>query len=113
MGRRESSLAETTAAVAAQIVAIREVPTMAVGLLEWFAARMAMAVTGMSCTELVLMARSMHMAFVAVPGRGLSVSRSFIARRPSGVEALPRPSILAAMLSRIEPIAGCSGGTSG
>jgi len=36
-----------------------------------------------------------------------------MARRPSGVAALPSPRILAAMLSSIEPIAGWSWGTSG
>src|SRR5207249_8624142 len=107
-GNRASSLARTTADRAAHAVARIEVPTMAVGLIDWFAARMAMAVTGMSCTELVLIARNMHMAFVGVPGRGLSESRSRIARRPSGVAALPRPSMLAAMFSTMEPIAGCS-----
>src|SRR2546428_7208886 len=101
------------AEIAAHAVAMIEVPTIAVGLVERFAARIAMAVTGMSCNELVLIARKVHMALVAVPGRGLSESRSFIARRPSGVAALPRPSMLAAMFSSIEPIAGCSGGTSG
>ena len=72
-----------------------------------------MAVTGTICTELVLIARNVHMAFVAVPGLRLSDSRSFIARRPSGVAALPKPSMLAAMFITIEPMAGCSGGTSG
>jgi hypothetical protein len=90
-----------------------EVPTIAEGLDDLFAARMAIAVTGMSWTELVLIARNVHIALVAVPGRGLSDSRSFIARRPSGVAAFPSPSMFAAIFISIEPIAGCSGGTSG
>jgi len=53
------------------------------------AARTAIAVAGMSWIELVLIARYVHIALVAVPGRGLSVSRSFMARSPSGVAALP------------------------
>src|SRR6266700_6903990 len=112
-GRRSRNLAIATAETAAQAVAIIDVPTMALGLLELPAARIAMAVTGMSCTELVLMARKVHIALVAVPGRGLRDSRSAIARRPSGVAALPKPSMLAAMFISIEPIAGCFGGTSG
>jgi len=72
-----------------------------------------MAVAGMSWMELVLMARYVHMALVAVPGRGLSVSRCRMAFKPSGVAALPRPRMLAAMLSSIAPIAGWSWGTSG
>src|SRR5437899_12121265 len=89
IGRRASSFARVTAERAAQAVARMEVPTMAVGLLDRFAARMAMAVTGISWTELVLIARNVHMAFVGVPGRGFNESRSFIAARPRGVEALP------------------------
>jgi hypothetical protein len=46
-----------TAAIAAQVVAMMDVPTMAVGLTALLAARMAMAVAGMSWIELVLMAR--------------------------------------------------------
>ena len=63
---------------------------MAVGFVDLFAARMAMAVTGMSWMPLVLIARKVHIALVAVPGRGLSVSKSRIARSPSGVAALPK-----------------------
>ena len=74
---------------------------------------MAIAVAGINCTELVLIARKVHIALVATPGRGLSVSKSRIARSPSGVAALPRPSMFAAMFINIDPIAGCSGGTSG
>jgi len=53
------------------------------------------------------------MAFDATAGRGLSRSRSRMARKPSGVAAFPSPSMLAAMFMSIDPIAGCSGGTSG
>ena len=56
--------------------------------------------------EAVLMARKVHIAFVATPGLRFSVSRSAMARSPSGVAALPRPSMLAAMFMTIEPIAG-------
>ena len=47
-----------------------------------------------------------NMAFVAVPGCGLSFSRSLMARSPSGVAALASPSMLAAMFMTMDPIAG-------
>src|SRR5206468_11311383 len=97
------------ATLAAQSVARSAVPTIAVGLVDPDAARIAIAVAGISCTELVLLARKVHMAFVATPGRGLSASRSRIARSPSGVAALPRPGVFAAMFVSIDPIAARSG----
>src|SRR5256714_5136448 len=113
IGNFSRSLTETIATVAAQSVASNAVPTIAVGRVDPDAARIAMAVAGINCTELVLIARNVHIAFVATSVRGLSVFRSRIARKPSGVAALPSPSMLAAMFITIEPIAGCSGGTSG
>src|SRR5437773_12524161 len=101
------------ATLAAHSVARSAVPTIAVGRVDPDAARIAIAVAGINCTELVLIARNVHMAFVDTPGRGLSDSRSSIARRPSGVAALPRPSMLAAMFITIDPVAVCWGGTSG
>src|SRR6185436_8925956 len=95
------------------MVAKNAVPIIAVGLFDPLAAITATAVAGISCTELVLMARKVHIALVAVPGWGLSCSRSFMARKPNGVAALLRPSMLAAMFMTIDPIAGCSPGTSG
>src|SRR4051812_24733459 len=98
--------AEIIATEAAQSVASNAVPTIAVGLVDPDAARMAIAVAGTNCTELVLIARNVHIAFEATPGRGFNVSRSRIARSPSGVAALPRPNMFAAMFINIEPIAG-------
>ena len=112
-GSRCNALTAVIPARHAQDVANNEVPTMAVGFCALLAARMATAVAGISWTLLVLIARNVHMAFVAVPGCGLSRSRSFMARKPSGVAALPRPSMLAAMFIIIAPMAGWSGGTSG
>ena len=63
--------------------------------------------------EDVLIARKVHIAFVAVPGRGFRVSRCCMARRPSGVAAFERPSMLAAMFITMEPMAGWLAGTSG
>src|ERR1041385_5122301 len=68
--------------MAAHQVARKAVPMMADGLADLAAARMATAVIGMSCTELVLMARNVHMALVAVPGVRLRDSRSRMARSP-------------------------------
>ncbi len=100
------NLTESTATDAAHKVAMNAVPTIAVGRLEPDAARIAIAVVGISWTELVLMARNVHIALLAMPGVGLSVSKSRMARRPSGVAAFPKPSMLAAMFITIDPIAG-------
>ena len=85
IGSRARILATMIAETAAQAVAMIEVPTIALGLADLAAARIAMAVTGISWMEPVLIARNMHIALVAVPGRGFNDSRSFIALKPSGV----------------------------
>ncbi|MEY2543827.1 MAG: hypothetical protein QOE81_1288, partial [Verrucomicrobiota bacterium] len=109
-GRKNDNLsknfAESTATVAAQSVAKNAVPTITVGRAEPAAARIAMAVAGINCTELVLIAKNVHIAFDATPGRGFNDSKSRIARNPSGVAAFPSPSMFAAMFINIEPIAG-------
>ena len=46
------------------------------------------------------------MAFVATPGLGLSDSSNRMARKPSGVAALPSPSMFAAMFITMAPMAG-------
>src|SRR5258707_4422147 len=112
MGNFSRIFTEMIPTDAAHRVASSAVPTIAVGLVDPEAARIAIAVAGINCTELVLIARKVHIALVATPGLGLSVSRSRIARRPRGVAALPRPSILAAMFINMAPMAGCSVGTS-
>src|SRR5665213_461480 len=116
-GRKTGSFSRILTAVNpviwAMTVATIEVPIMAVGLFPPAAARMAIAVTGISWMEAVLTVKKVHIALVAVPGIGLSFCKSAMARRPSGVAALRRPSMLAAIFMTIEPIAGCSGGTSG
>ena len=61
----------------------------------------------------VLIARNRIIALLAVPGMGLSLLSSCIARMPKGVAALPKPSTLAEMFRIIAPMAGCSAGTSG
>src|SRR4029077_17922716 len=112
-GNFSSVLTAIIAVVAAHNVASNAVPTIAVGRVDPAATKIAIAVVGISCTDAVLIARNVHMALVAVPGCGLSDSRSRIARKPSGVAAFPRPSMFAAMFISIAPIAGCSAGTSG
>ncbi len=89
-----------------QSVARKAVPMMAVGSRAPAAAMNATVLAGTNWIELVLMARKVHIAFEATPGRGLSDSKSCIARSPSGVAALPNPSILAAMFISMEPMAG-------
>src|SRR4029077_8791008 len=69
------------AVVAAHNVASNAVPTIAVGLVDPAATKIAIAVVGISCTDAVLIARNVHMALVAAPGCGLSDSRSRIARK--------------------------------
>src|SRR4030088_3629321 len=100
MANLSRNLAEMIATVAAQSVAMNAVPTIAVGRLEPEAARIAIAVVGINCTELVFMARNVHIALVAMPGCGLSVSRSRIARHPSGVAAVPTPRLLCGLVIR-------------
>src|SRR5204863_4461827 len=90
------NFAETTATVAAQSVAKNAVPTITVGRADPAAARIAIAVAGINCTELVLIARNEHIASEATPGRGFNESKSRLARSPSGVAALPSPSLFAA-----------------
>ena len=53
-----------------------------------------------------LPAEALPMALVAVSFFGLSSCNSSMALSPKGVAAFPRPSILADILSMIEPIAG-------
>ena len=76
-------------------------------------ARMLIAVVGTNCRLAVFTARKVTIELLATVGRGLSFCKRAIARRPSGVAALLRPSIFADMFNTIAPIAGCSGGTSG
>ena len=89
-----------------QIDANSVVARMPAGSAEPAAARSAITAVGSSVTLDVLIARNSTIALVAVPGRGLSLSSSCIARMPNGVAALPSPSALADRLRIIAPIAG-------
>src|SRR6266550_4736206 len=97
IGHFSNSLTAIKPAADEQVVASKAVPTMADGLFDPAAANTAMAVIGINCTEPVLIARKVHIAFVAVPGNLLSESRSFMARRPRGVAAFTNPNMFAAM----------------
>ncbi len=112
-GSFSSTFAAVTPATHAQEVATKAVPTIAVGSFAPCAAKIANAVVGINWMELVLIARKVHIALVAVPGRGLSFSSKAIARKPSGVAALPKPSMFAAMFMTIAPMAGWSRGNVG
>ena len=61
----------------------------------------------------VFKTRNMIIAFDAVSFFGLSSCRPSIALRPSGVAALSRPSMLAAMFMKMLPMAGCPLGMPG
>ena len=62
-----------------------------------------MIVNGTSVTLLVLMARNIAIAFVAVSLWGFKVCSSCIALSPIGVAALSRPKILAEIFMSIAP----------
>ena len=113
IGSFSKNFTEMMATAVEQQDAKNAVPMICVGFFAPAAARIATVVAGINCTEAVLIARKVHIALLAVPGRGLSFSRSCIARSPSGVAALLRPSMFAAMFMTIVPIAGCVAGTSG
>src|SRR2546423_14724859 len=89
-GSFSKSFADVIATVAAHKVASSAVPTIAVGRVEPAEASNAIAVAGINCTDAVLIARKVHIALDATVGRGFNCSRSRIARRPSGVAAVPR-----------------------
>src|SRR5947207_12999221 len=93
IGNFSRSLTETIATVAAQSVASNAVPTIAVGRADPDAARIAMAVAGINCTELVVIARNVHIQFVATSTPRLSIFRSRIARKASSVAAFPSPTL--------------------
>ena len=86
---------------------------MAAGFAAPAATRTPRTPVGSSARCVVLIARNRHIAFVAVPLRGLILSSSSMALMPMGVAALARPKALAAKFRIIADIAGWSAGTSG
>ncbi len=95
-----------TAVTAAENVERKEGRTIPAGSFDPSAARTATAPSGRIATPAALMARKSAIELVATPGRGLRVFSSAIALSPKGVAAFPSPSMFAARLRIIDPIAG-------
>src|SRR5207247_3782119 len=74
-GSRSKNFAERTATVAAQRVAKNTVPTITVGRADPAAARIAIAVAGINCTDLVLIARKVNIAIQATTSSGYNESK--------------------------------------
>jgi len=79
---------------------------MAVGSCDPAAASTPIIVAGMSCTPEVVIARNVTIGLVAASLSGFSAWSSSIALIPSGVAALLRPSMFAAIATTIAPAAG-------
>src|SRR5512140_1908017 len=94
---------KNTPQVSATTVAMNVGTMMSDGLCEPRETRIAITVAGMIVMALVLIVRNMHIASVAVPACLFNLLSSSIALRPSGVAALERPSMLAAMFESIAP----------
>ena len=99
-------------------------PTMAVGFALPYWLRYAMILTGINWSEEMLIIRKVHISLLAKPeGRdsgedsrlrsSSSEDSSFIAFRPNGVAAQPRPRILAMTLEAMYSSDGCPAGMSG
>ena len=76
-------------------------------------ARYTMILTGISVSPDVFSTRNMIIGLLAVSFFGFSFCRPSIALSPSGVAALSRPSIFAAIFINMEPVTGCPLGMSG
>ena len=86
---------------------------MSVGCAAPICALYTMMLTGISVSPLVFSTRNIIMGFVAVSFFGFSCCSCSMALRPRGVAALSRPSMLAAMFMKMEPVTGCPLGMSG
>src|SRR5690606_11894115 len=93
-GARRSPRSRTSATMVDRIVAMRVVPTIAVGSPDPAAARTAMTVPGRSVTLDVQSAKKVHISSEASGDVRLRSERSFMALRPRGVAAFPKPSML-------------------
>ena len=90
----------------AQPLANQVVKKMPAGSSEPRETRSAIIPDGKIASADVLIARNIAIAFVAVPGRLLSLSSSCIALMPNGVAAFTSPSMLADMFMTMAPMAG-------
>src|ERR1035437_8099132 len=106
IGNFSQIFAVATPTIVAQVAPNAEVPIIAAGFALPNAALTAIALAGIKVNPAVLIARNVHIAFVAVPFSGLSLSSSSIAFKPNGVAAFPKPKKLADIFINIEPIAG-------
>ena len=86
---------------------------MSVGCAAPICALYTMMLTGMMVSPEVLSTRNIIIGLLAVSFFGLSSCMDSMAFSPSGVAALSRPSILAAMFMNMCPVAGCPLGMSG
>ena len=105
-GKFSNNFADKIPTMVAQNEPNNDVPIMIAGCELPAVARNAIAVAGINVMPAVLIARNVHIAFVAVPFSLFNVSNSSIAFKPNGVAALPNPRILAEIFITIEPIAG-------
>ena len=86
---------------------------MSVGCSAPICALYTIMLTGMSVSPLVLSTRNIIIGLDAVSFFLFKSCNCSIAFRPKGVAALSRPSILAAIFMKIEPVTGCPLGMSG
>src|SRR6476659_9559882 len=100
----------TMLATVAMVVAIIRGTNTLVGLVLPLLARYAIMEIGISVRPLVCNTRNMICELLAVSFFGFSSCKLFIARKPNGVAALSRPSILALKFITICPMAGCFSG---
>src|SRR5688500_14291781 len=106
MRTRWSSLTAMTAMIVAQKVESIVGAMMPLRFFAPCALRRPITSVGSTATPVVLIARNVHIASVATPFLLLSLLSSTIARRPKGVAALERPSMLADRFKIIADIAG-------
>ncbi len=111
--RRANHFASAMATTIAHKVASTDGIQIAAGFAQPAATRTPRTPVGSSAKCVVLIARNRHIASVAVPLRGLSLSSSSMALMPRGVAALARPNELAAKFRIMADIAGWSPGMSG
>lgn len=101
------------AAAVEHVVAMSVVMRMSAGFADPVRPLMAITVVGTTVMLEVVIASNVHIASLAVSFLGLSFWSSSIALMPSGVDALPSPSMLELMASDMYESAGCLRGILG
>ncbi len=107
-----STLARVTPTMSAVIEDIQIAGTISNGEVEPYCCRRMDIIVGTSCIEAVFITVKIIMLRVAIPGVLFFLLISFIAEMPSGVAALPSPSIFAVIFIQIARMAGLSSGRS-